>query len=247
MSESKIPERAATNFFRNSLPQTRVIFNKMRYIHLHGFDTFFEKKLPPVLAELGYEITAVTEEVETDVDRLITSVRTSEREIVEIRFLKVRPALERSILNFFGIGYGAACALFLSPTSSVGVFTGVLGILINLYNNRDILSKGDPRTKDLLEVFVEIGRTIIENPTKPVATLAQLESRFYGRFDRNALNALLDNLLQRKLIKYRARPPEGYLYSSASVDDIREYVADVYGSDVALEDLDHTRTHTRLD
>jgi len=239
MSETKIPESSATTFFRGALPLTDGILQNLLYKHIYGFDTFFEKRLPQALIDLGYDILRITEKKEVQVARKVTRVDVNGREVIGIKFLKIKPALKSSVLNFFGIGYGAACVFFLSPFALGGVFLGVLGVLLNLYKNREILSKDDPETQNLLLVFIEIGRIIIhKGQSAPVATLNDLEERLGDRFNRIAIHAIVDNLITRGLVAYHDQDPGGYIYKSATIDDIREYVADVYGPDVEPESLD---------
>ena len=236
MSETRIPERDATSFFQDYL---RLPSHHVRNSHIYGFNTFFQKRLPTVLSDLGYDVDRVTEKKQVPVERKVIGVNVDGTEVVDIEFLKITPALKSSVLSFFGIGYGAACAFFLSPFALGGVFLGVLGVLLNLYKNHEVLSKDDPVTQNLLLVFLEIGKIIIDKgKTAPVATLDDLEERLGDRFHRTAIQAIIDNLIIRGLIAHHDKEPCGYVYASATIDDIHAYVSDVYGPDVEPEALE---------
>ena len=235
-NETVVPNQRFIPILTNHLPKGSIGATNSQLL---GFEHFFERRVLPTLPDLGYKAEESSEQRVVQVARRITGIDSDNGVVTEIRFLKIKPALKASFLNYFGIGYAAAM-IFASgnPTAVPGLFLGVLGVLLNLHRHREVLSRNDPATEKLLQVFLAIGQCILKKGRRePIAKTDEIEAFVSNAMDPSSVLAVLNDLKNRGLIAFDLALG-GYHYSSASPEDIRSYVSEVYGPEVKPEALD---------
>jgi hypothetical protein len=188
---------------------------------------FLKDGVTALLTQSGYECNVVERETPVlPTTRRVTGIGTDkEGNITSIKFLKIRPALRDSAIDFLELVTAAALAICFGPLKIiVGGTLGVIGILRNVLRSRDVLdieSDGDE-----LRVFLAIGKIIIEKSSPPLASVDELAKHLLGTYTENEIKQILKTLTARELVTEKeVDDVKGVTYACARISDIDGHVS----------------------